>query len=232
MVVCKRGALQALSCLLDSIELLLTEAGGFAEVLACKHYRRGQFLGLSLKKQVSGKILLQCLMGPTAYISCYHPAVRNVLRLYRRVAPATQKHKRDSGEYPEQVKHLLERQSRNGTASPPGRGVCASALCCSQPHCTCQEGHNPSTLLDCSFDAEKPQPRTSQINVTKGPQSVLPKNFSPCAWAGAFGQGSTCDQGVGLGLRLDWGRNKAGASHWTGAAKELLKEGGGCKKSV
>lgn len=35
-----------------------------------------------------------------------------------------------------------------------------------------------------------------------------------------------------MGFGLDWERSRVGVSHWTGAAKELLKEGGGCKKSV
>ena len=82
-------------------------------------------------------------------------------------------------------------RSRNGIASPAGRIVCGKGLRCSQLHWTCQEDHNPSALLECSFDAEKPQPGTSHLNVTEGPQSLLSKSFSSCDRAGGSGQGST-----------------------------------------
>lgn len=102
-------------------------------------------------------------------------------------------------------------RSRKDTASPADRGVCGKGLHCSLSSptpWTHQEGHNPSTLLDCSFDAEKPQPGTSHLNVTEGPQSALPKSFSPCARAGGFRQGSIRNQGVGLGLGLGLGEKQ------------------------
>ena len=77
-------------------------------------------------------------------------------------------------------------RSRNGTASPADRAICGKGVRCSQPHWTCREGHNPSALLDCSFDTKKPRPGTSHLNVTEGPHSALPKSFSSCAQGWGF----------------------------------------------
>lgn len=129
-------------------------------------------------------------------------------------------------------------RSRNDTASSADRGICGKDLHCSQKPMTCQAGLKPRALLDCSFDAENPQSRKIHLNVAEGPQSALPKTFSPRMRAEGFREGSTCNQGVGLGLGLGLGgkhrQTCKGAAEGRGWLKDCVRTvvgsvGTGCR---
>lgn len=178
-----RVTLKALSCLQDSIEgyglLWLKWSRQFCKSTSLQAVYKKEVPQFAFKTcQLSGKIL-QCLKGSAGRHFLVSACKRKRVKITQtNCSGYSETHERLQGvTRASQTPAQETLRSRNDTASSADRGICGKDLHCSQKPVTCQAGLKPSTLLGCSFDAEKPQSRKKSSKCGWGATACPPQDF-------------------------------------------------------